>query len=161
MYQIICIERTLMELQQNCSTNAVHYQQKIPVDYQQICSSTANLLQSFSMEKYNGAVDLQYVSNMLINTAILLQRVLPSSRCCPAVEYLYSLLPCSTTTAKQQTCCSVFKISTAQQYCIPKYGSFGLQQNCSMFQIFKLLLHSSTVYPNMGMQFEHYRILMY
>jgi hypothetical protein len=26
------------------------------------------------MEKYNGAVDLQYVSNMLINTAILLQR---------------------------------------------------------------------------------------
>jgi hypothetical protein len=53
------------------------------------------------MEKYNEAVDLQYVSNMLINTAILLQKVLPSSRCCPAVEYLYSLLPCSTNAAKQ------------------------------------------------------------
>jgi hypothetical protein len=53
------------------------------------------------MEKYNEAVDWKYVSNMLIDTAILLQKILPSSRCCPAVEYLYSLLPCSTSAAKQ------------------------------------------------------------
>jgi hypothetical protein len=79
------------------------------------------------MEKYNGAVDLQYVSNMLINTAILLQRVLPSSRCCPAVEYLYSLLGLQYCYAVDLLLLSVFKISTAQQYCIPKYGSFGLQ----------------------------------
>jgi hypothetical protein len=49
------------------------------------------------MEKYNEAV----VSNMLMSTAILLQKILPSSKCCAAVEYFYSLLPCSTSAAKQ------------------------------------------------------------
>jgi hypothetical protein len=43
------------------------------------------------MEKYNEAVDLQYVSNMLINTAILLQKILPSSRCCTAVKNIVLL----------------------------------------------------------------------
>jgi hypothetical protein len=74
------------------------------------------------MEKYNGAVDLQYVSNMLIDTAILLQRVLPSSRCCAAVEYLYSLLPCRLL---------LLLSSRPVAVCL------------------KYLLHSSTVHPNM------------